>query len=78
MKVTESLKQERIRKQIIQDQELYELKKKLFLSLISSVEVIDNMSILSFSFSLRGGGGRDILVKDQKNVFMYAITSTGF
>ena len=76
MKATENLKQQKIRKKINQDQELYELKKKLLLSLISSVEVIDNMNILSFSFSLRGGG--DILVKDQKNVFMYAITSTGF
>ena len=56
MKATENLKQQKIRKKINQDQELYELKKKLLLSLISSVEVIDNMNILSFSFSLRGGG----------------------
>ena len=75
MKATENLKQEQIRRKINQEQELYELKKKLLISLISSVEVIDIMNILSFSFSFRGG---DILVKGQKNVLMYAITSTGF
>ena len=37
MKATENLKQEQIRRKINQEQELYELKKKLLISLISSV-----------------------------------------